>query len=216
MRTMNPLKGLLLYFWYDAGAKLIMLFVQAIAWGIAFAIWGGAILLMFFGINAVMGASMVVISGMGNKEIDWERFQLSMPVKRADLASSQYLSVGIAAFIGVPIFVIFTGLNSIWHEGAYFTLASAFLSLAPFLSMPFILGGLVFPLYMMPWAEKMYEALFPMLMVVAILLPQSAVMAAGRWNWQIDATVSITLVVSMLIFVGSYFVTRKLYAKADF
>ena len=215
-KTMNPLKGLLLYFLYDAGGKLALLFLQSIAWGIAFLIWGGVILHFIFGVNAVAGVAMIVIVGMGNKEIDWERFQLSMPVIRRDLASSQFISVGLTPLVGIPLFVLFTALSAIFHADISFTFLTAFLSIAPFLAMPFVLGGLVFPLYSIKAAEKIHEGLYPVLLAISIAIPQLVVFGAGRLGWSMPVASALMLAVSVLIFVGSYFITRKLYAKMDF
>ena len=216
----SPLKGLLLYFLYDASGKLAILFFQAIAWGIAFLIFGGGSfgpwLQFFFGVNAVMGVSMVVITGMGNREIDWERFQLSMPVRRRNLASSQYLSVGLAPIIGIPLFVLFTWLSSLFHEEVYFTFLTAFVTIAPFLSMPYIMGGLVFPVYMLPVAEKLHEGLFPAVILVSVVIPQLVVGGANRWGWSMVVASVLMLAVSMVIFIVSYFITRRIYEKQDF
>lgn len=212
----NTIKGLMLYLWYYAGGKLLILNLQAIVWGIIFLASGGLIIQVIFGLNAVAGATFVLIAGMGNKEIDWERFQLSMPVRRRDLASSQYLSVTIASLVGVPIFIIFTGLSSIWHEEIYFTLSTVFINIAPFLSIPYILGGLVFPLYSIPALEKLYDGMFPAIMLISIAIPQVVVWVANHFGWSMIAASSIMLAVSVLIFIASYFITKKLYAKMDF
>ena len=216
MKTRRPLKGLLLYLWYFAGGKLIILNIQAIAWGIAILFFYNPVVHVLFGLNAIAGATFILIAGMGNKEIEWERFQLSMPVGRRNMASSQYISVWFASLVGIPIFVAFTGLSSLLHDGVYFTLLDLFLSIAPFLSIPYILGGLVFPLYSIPALDKLYDGMFPVLMLVSILIPQGVVWAANRQDWSMVAASSLMLAVSMLIFIVSYFVTRKLYEKNDF
>jgi len=220
MRTKRPLNGLLLYFWYSTGGKLILLFSQVIAWGIAFLVFGdrdfGAWIHLIFGINALMGVTLIILTSMGSKEIDWERFQLSMPIRRRDLASSQYLSVGLTPLIGIPIFVLFTGISSILHDGIYFTFLSTFITIAPFLSMPYIMGGLVFPLYSIQAVEKIHDGLFPVLMLISVVVPQLVVMGANRLDWSMVVASSLMLVVSLLIFLVSYFITRKQYAKSDF
>ena len=220
MRTKNPLIGLLLYFWYSTGGKLMLLFLQTIAWGIGFLVFGdrewGVALHIFFGINALMGVPLLILSGMGNREVDWERFQLSMPVRRRDLASSQYTSVGLAPLIGLPVFILFTVLGAIMHEGAYFTAGNLFISTAPFLATPYIMGGLIFPIYMIPAVERVYDGMFPALVAVSIAIPHLVVWLGTRLGWPMMAATSVTLIVALLIFAVSYFVTRKLYEKADF
>jgi len=216
MRTRNPLKGLLLYFLYSAGWKLVTIYLQSIVWGIAFMIFGGGWLHLIFGINAISGATFLIVSTMGNKEIVWERFQLTMPVRRRDLATSQYLSVGLAPLVGIPLFVIFTGLSSIWHEEVYFTLPLVFISIAPFLSMPLIFGGLLFPLLSIPALEKKQEGFVGLFLVASVAIPQLVVMGAERLDLSMIVTSSLMLAISMVIFVTSYFITRKMYAKLDF
>ena len=228
MRKNKPLAGLLLYFWYSTGGKLILLFAQVIAWGVAFLVFGdgaaGSLLFIFFGINAVMGVSILIISGMGNREIDWERFQLSMPVRRRHMASSQYLSVGLAPLIGVPIFAAFTALSLVFHDGGYLfwqgggysTWLSVYVSIAPYLAMPYIMAALVFPVYMLPVADKLHEGLFPAVMLISVVIPQLVIRWAGRMGWPMVWATSLTLGVSLIIFVVSYFVTRRLYARHDF
>ena len=215
-RTRRPLKGLLLYLWYLSGGKLIILNLQAIAWGIALLFFYNPIVHFLFGMNAIAGATFILIAGMGSKEIEWERFQLSMPVTRRNIASSLYISVSIAAFIGIPIYIAFTGFGSIIHAEMYFTAVSLFTSIVPFLSIPFILGGLVFPLYSIPVLERLYEGMFPALMLVAIVIPQGIVWLALRMEWSMTMASAIMLAVSLLIFIVSYFITRKLYEKMDF
>jgi len=216
MRAVNPLKGLLLYLWYYAGGKLIILNIQAIVWGILHLFFNHTLTLMLFGLNAIAGATFILMAGMGNKEIDWERFQLSMPVRRSDLAKSQYLSVGIVSLIGIPIYIAFVGLSTIWHENVYFTLSALFISIAPFLSIPYILGGLVFPLYSIPALDKLYDSMFPVSMIVSIAIPQLVIWGASRLGWSMIIASFLLLAVAMLIFVVSYFITRKMYAKIDF
>ena len=215
-RKTSPLTGLMLYLWYYTGGKLLILNFQAIVWGIAFLIWGNPILHFIFGMNAIAGATFILIAGMGNREIDWERFQLSMPVRRNDMATSQYISVVLSSLIGIPIYIVFTGLSSILHQDVYFTLSTVFINIAPFLSIPYIMGGLVFPLYSIPALEKLYEGMFPALMLVSVAIPQVVVIAANHFGWSMVVASSLMLTVSVLIFVASYFIYRKLYAKMDF
>ena len=220
MRTKNPLIGLLLYFWYSTGGKLMLLFLQTIAWGIAFLIFGdrewGVVLHIFFGINALLGVSMLILSGMGNREVEWERFQLSMPVRRRDLASSQYTSVGLAPLIGLPVFILFTAMGAVMHEGVYFTAGYLFVSTAPFLATPYIMGGLIFPVYSIPAVERVYEGMFPALMAVSIAIPHLLMRLGTRLGWSPTATSSALLVVTLVVFAVSYCLTKRVYERMDF
>jgi len=214
--TRKPLSGLLLYFLYSAGGKLAISFLQTIAWGIAFLFTGNVWVHMIFGINAIAGAALIVIVGMGNKEVDWERFQLTMPVRRNDMIRSQFMSIALASLVGVPLFVIITGLSVLFHETAYFTLTTVFVSMAPFLATPFILGGLLFPLMCIKSLENKQDGFFSLLFLAAIGIPQLITWGAGRLGWSVEIASLLTLVVSLVIFIVSFFITKKLYAKMDF
>jgi len=215
-RTKNPLKGLLLYFLYSAGWRLAIVYLQSIAWGVAFLIFGNIWLHFIFGVNAIASATLLIVTGMGNKEIVWERFQLTMPVRRSDLATSQYLSVGLAPLIGIPIFVLFTWLSSIWHEEIYFTLHSVFISIAPFLSMPLIFAALLFPLASIPALENKQEGFVVLFMAASAAIPQLVMGWAYRMGWSLSIASFMTLGISLLAFIVSYFITRKMYSKLDF
>ena len=215
-KTRSPLRGMLLYLWYLSGGKLLILNFQSIAWGVVLLFWYNPLVHFLFGLNAIAGATFILIMGMGSKEIEWERFQLSMPVMRKHLVSLLYIGVGVAAFVGIPIYLLFTGIGSIVHEEMYFTAVSLFTSIAPYLTIPFILGGFVFPLYSIPALERFYEGMFPAVMLVAIAIPQGVVWLASRMGWSMIAASVLLLAVSVLIFAVSYFVMVKLYAKHDF
>ena len=216
MKKAKPLKGLLLYFAYSAGWKMGILYLQVLVWGVAYLIWGGIWLQMIFGINAIAGPTLVIATGMGNKEIAWEKFQLSMPVRRRDLAMSQYLSVGLAPLIGVPVFILFAGLGSIWHETIPFTPLALFATLAPFLAMPYILSGLLFPLFSIPALENKQDGFFSLFFLASAAIPQLIVLGANHFDWRLEVSSSLTLLVSLVIFVGSYFITRRMYGKMNF
>ena len=139
-----------------------------------------------------------------------------MPVKRRDMAISQYLSVAIASFIGIPIYVVISGISAIVNESAYFTFMTLFTGMAPFLAIPFILAGLVYPLFCIKSLEDKQDGLFPLFMLASFAIPQFVVWGAGRLGWSVDIALVVTLAVAIIIFVLSYFITRKLYAKIDF
>ena len=215
-RTLNPLKGLLTYFWYYLGNKFKIIFLQVILMGIVFLIFENLWVVALFNFNAITMGTVTVLTTMGSKEVDWERFQLSMPVRRSDLAKSQYISVGVTPFLGLPLFIIFNWLASFLHEDMYFTILSAFTTAAPLVSSALIMCSLVFPLAMIPALENKIDALFWLIIIVSLLIPYSIVILANNLGWSTVATTSGMLIVSIVVFIVSYFVTRRLYAKSDF
>jgi len=47
----------------------------------------------------------------------WEKFQLTMPIKRKDLATSLYLNVLFSSFVGIPILALIWGIKLIMDWG---------------------------------------------------------------------------------------------------
>jgi len=217
MRTRKLLTGLLLYLFYNSGLKLAVLFSQSIVWGVIYIVTGNTWVHMIFAYNAIASAAFLLLAGMGNnKEINWERFQLSMPVKRRDMAISQYLCVAMASLVGIPIYVAIIAINVLINESAYFTFMTLFTGIAPFLAIPFILAGFVYPLFSIKSIEDKQEGIFPLFMIASFAIPQLVIWGAGRLEWSVNIAVVITLAVAVIIFIVSYFITRKLYAKMDF
>jgi len=216
MKKTSPMAGLLLYLFYNSGVKLAVLFTQGIVWGIIFLITGNVWVHMIFGFNAIAGASFMLLAGMGNKEINWERFQLSMPVKRRDMAASQYLSVVIASLVGVPVFVVINGLYVLFNEGVYFTFMTLVAGAAPFLAIPFILAGFVFPLACLKSFENKQDALFPLFLIISTAIPQLVIVGVDRLGGPVNIAILVTLAVAVVIFIVSYGITKRLYAKIDF
>ena len=216
MNKTHPLKGLLRYFWYANGGRLVILFLQVIAWGIIFLVSGNAIIHAIFGINAIAGATIALLTAMGSKETLWERFQLTMPVRRRDLAKSQYLSVAVFSLVGIPIFALFTFFSSLLHEGVFFSMEMLFISIAPFLAAPFMLGGLIFPLACIRALDEKGEAFFPLLILLSMAIPQGVAIAGNHWGWPMVLTSAAMIALSLVIFLVGYGVAAKLYATQDF
>jgi prolipoprotein diacylglyceryltransferase len=71
-----------------------------------------------------------------------------MPVRRKELADSQYIRVLLASIVGIPFFAIVTGIGYVLHENLFETslMSTVVVNTSLLLSHPLILVGLVYPL----------------------------------------------------------------------
>ena len=167
----NPIHGLLLYSFHSAIGGVISAILLSVALGVALLYTGNDLVERFFGLVAIGGPAYIVIVSMGGKTGGrWERYQLAMPVRRCDIATSQYLLVLLASLIGFPLFIMVLGVNTLLNGvSAGATLASTVTSALPFVSMPLVFAGLLFPLACTPMGEEREEGLALICLVAGAL-----------------------------------------------
>ena len=212
----SPMQGLLLYFLLTIGTTILMIQTQALVWGIIYVISGNIWIHMFFGINAIAAASFAIIMNMTNKDVIWERFKLTMPIRRSDLAASQYLSVAIASVVGMPLYVVISWLGAVFNEGVYFTFSSVLVNMSSFLSTPLLLSGFIFPLACVKALEDKQEWFFMLIMLASMAIPQAVIHGAARLGWSFNVASGMVLAVALTVFLVSYFIYRKLCVRIDF
>jgi len=216
IRKISPLKGLLTYFWYYMGGKVIIALLQAIGLGILSLFIGNAFLIGILNFTAIAMGTLTILMTMGNKEVDWERFQLSMPVRRSDLANSQYIITGATPFIGLPIVLIFGWLGSLLHCSVNFNIDSIAITVMPLLSGALIMTAFIFPLALVPALENKMDTLFWVIVLISLLIPYLIVLLANNLGWSMIIATSLMLIISITLFITSYFITKSVYAKIDF
>jgi len=85
----QPLKGLILYLFFSAKGHLMMTFVLVLFFAIFFLVTGATPMFGFVSINFIATFS-VLGSASEDKANRWEKFQLSMPIRRKDVITAKY------------------------------------------------------------------------------------------------------------------------------
>ncbi len=219
MQTKNPVKGLLVYSFHSAKGNVTSALLLGLVLGAALLATGNNLVHSLFGWVAIAGPAYVAIVGMGGKTGGkWERFQLTMPLRRSDVAKSQYLLVFLASTVGIPLFIIITGINSVLHGDLFdFTITSIVTNISPLLSMPLVMAGLLFPLACTRIGEENQEGLAFFCLIAAtacitFLLPW----AGQKLSLSNNVTPLLIVAISVIAYMVSYLATRKLYTKMDF
>ena len=217
MRTVYPIKGLLRFYYYAQSGNIAAFTALCLVLAAVAVITGNRFVYNSFFTFVVAGLPYIIIISMGGKEYPkWERFRIAMPIKRGDLASAQYLCILLASLVGLPLAVLVAVLTFNIHEIDY-NLTIALINILAVLAMPLIFSGILFPLGTTKFGENKQETFFFICLAVTvgftvILMPQ-----IGNWlGWADGIAPLVTFAVALVVFVGSYYITRRIYAKQDF
>ena len=216
MNARSSTKGLLIYSFHAASGNLAIIILVCLVLAASLLITGNGQLYFWFGVFAINGPVYIVIAGIAAKTgVMWNRFQLAMPVKRSDLVSLQYLQVIIASIIGIPLFIVIAGITFTLHEGyPNFAVAEIVIRISQFLPMSLLMAGLVFPLTNIKIGENRQEAISIACFLVATMIVQP--LMGTRLGIPHDIAALLVLAISMIAFVISFAITKRLYSKKDF
>ena len=218
-KTTSPVRGLVNYIFQAAKGNLIICLLLTGALATALLISGQVVIIGFFIMTAVGSFPYMVMMGMGGKNANkWERFQITMPIRRKDMVNSFYVSILLATVAGIPLVAIVAVIIPILHVdmfeyGAFLTFANLTIR---FFSIPLLMSGLLFPSANTKAGEGRGEALFTICLIVAVGNTLLMTWLVNRFELPGDYTDAIlALAVSLVAFLISYFITRRMYAKMD-
>jgi len=217
MKTKKPLIGLLIYSFYSMGGSLAIVLSLSLLIGIVALISGNNLLMQAFTLTVFGAAPYVVLTKSGGTA-KWERFQLAMPIKRKNLATSLYLNVLIALILELPVAAIVVGAGFIFNEGMADLLRyGGFANFAFFVyGIALLFAALLYPLACTKLGGRNEQGLFFVCMVGAGAIV-GAIAVVGSTLGLSDGTTSFLIVaVAGGAFIASYFITRMIYAKIDF
>ena len=216
MRTNNPMRGLLSFFYYSSRGNASILLLICVALAIASLIINNDFLTNAFAGVAIGGLPYVIIIGMAGKNYPkWERFQLTMPVRRSQLIGSQYLCIFLASLVGLPFAVLVKIISFSLYEFDY-SLVAALFSHLTILAMPLVMAGVLFPIASTKFGKNKGEIFFAIGIVAAIGYTWALGWIGYRLDWSAELTSKIALGAALVIFIGSYLITKDIYEKTDF
>ena len=181
--------------------------------GIVFLATAQEMLYYMFVIACVVYFPIQTIVGMAANEGRWERFQITLPIKRNDLLKVQFLSVLAAAFFGAVILTVGIGISSAIHDAWFnYGFASAIASSLHSYGMALLSIGMLFILGMIVgnMVAWIISGLVPAL--IQALVP----VIADNLGISIYVLSASVLAVSVVVFVAAYFITKAAYRKCDF
>jgi len=216
MKTKHPMRGLLTFSFHASLGNASLALLSSIVLLIVFLATGGVFFFNMLVIVSLLMVPMLVISSMGDKDGKWERFQLTMPIKRGDLLGMQYLSVVVSLLIPIALVIGAIGIGPLLHEAPFDSAVSGILATLPALGMPFLMSGLFFPLATTKIGKGKETGLLTTCQFIAIAVILLAPWASERLSISFYMVGALIAAVSALVFLISYFIARVTYAKLDF
>ena len=216
MKRKYPMKGLLIFSFYAASGNVALLFLVCLLFGGIFLVTAWEFLFSMLVIYSMALFPMLVIMSMGQND-KWERFQLTMPIGRSTLLRMQYISVVLATIVPTLLVTAVTGLGVLFQGdvlGAGFVMAMR--NIAPTLAMPFFIAGTSLPLA----ASKIGRGRESLVLNVSFFAAIGIMMFAPQIADRVDLSLGMLgvwiAVVSIGLFIVSYPVTQRFYARLDF
>ena len=213
MTANNPMRGLLTLTYFKTRGKIWGTVIYALVMGGLYFVIGGEWTYNLFVVVCMIYLPLQAIAGMSENEGRWERFQISLPIKRKHLLKTQYLSLVFVVVLGGVILTASIGLSTVIHEELFnYGFISAVLSSLYKYGMAFLAIGLCFTLSIVVgnFAAWIIAMLAPT--ILQFTLPDIAE-RVGVSIYTLSASVFIG---SVVIFIVSYFIMKTVYGKYDF
>ena len=209
----NPMRGLIMLTYFKTRGKVWGAIIYSLVLGIAFLVGETEMLKNMFIMASMVYLPLQVLVGMSENEGRWERFQVSLPIKRSYLLNAQYLSLIFAGLAGGIILTAGIGISAAIHEQWLNNgFASAILSSLHSYGLAFMAIGLC---YMLSFVVGNFAAWIIAMLAPTILqftLPD----IAERMGVSIYILSASVFISSAAIFIISYFIMKTVYGKYDF
>ena len=218
MKTNNPTRGLLMYSFYSARGNIGVAILVALAMGVALLITGNTVVYTFFVSVAIGIPPYLIMMKMGApNQLQWEKYQVSMPVKRKNMVAAFYLSILLAAIFGLLLCVVILGVGFILHESiAEVIIETAFSQLSYILGLALLMGGLLLPIGSTKVAENRGEAFFSICLGLAIGITWIISWVGIRAGISPVIMSLSRVIISAIVFIISYYIVSNMYSKNDF
>ena len=212
----NPIKGLLLFYYYGVSGTIVLCMALSLMMVTVAIITGNDIIYGVSILLSVAGLPYTIIVSMCQKSyLKWERFRLTMPIKRRELASVQYLCVLLASLVGFPLAVLIVVVTPKIHGTSGIEMDLFYI--LSILALPLLYAGLLFTIGCTKIGEKYGEVVFMLCLMVAVGVNMVLIPRIGDWlNWSWSITSLVVFAVGVVVFIISWRATGSMYEKKDF
>ena len=214
----SPTKGLIIFIYYSTIAKLVPLLFLCLALAVATVATGRQYAFMLFRTTALSFLPMAVLMVQLHKSAEkWERLQVTMPVRRKNLLAAQFTALLTVTIIGLAIYAIVVGIATPLHRELLphgILTASANAALA--MSFTLMTAGFMYPLARTTAGEKWGDVIFIICGVAALGLCQLIIWVGSNLGLTVNAKAAAMVIATVVVFISSYFIAAKIYAKVDF
>ena len=219
------MKGLLRNSFYGAKDSFIVLLVMLGALGIGVVVSGNATLLNIFGFPCVTVFAVVALSSYRKEAAtNWNKYIVASPVKRHEIIKSRYMYHLMCLGVGTALLVVVVGLAVLKHGNRFFyqPVRDPLTLLCISVGIPLLLGSLFYPMATLIGIDKSEVVL------IISLLGSIGITAGIVWlvnisfgndsvnDFEYFAGMAAFIGISLLLFVGSYYVSLTVNRKKEY
>ena len=215
MKKKNSINGLILYSLYSSGGNIVLFISISIILGVIYAVTGNeSFSFLLPGIAVTTLPCTLMLTSHKESSSKWNRFQLTMPVKRKDVIASKYLGLLLLLLVGTAIFGMFTIFAAVLHSGE--DIVSSVLFIFSLLAgVALLSGGLFYPAVYVFSDESKSEALSIICILGAFGINAGVLWIGDKVGLASNSAAVVCLVVSAVLFALSYSVASKKYSQKD-
>jgi hypothetical protein len=215
MKKKNSINGLILYSLYSSGGNIVLFISISIILGVIYAVTGNeSFSFLLPGIAVTTLPCTLMLTSHKESSSKWNRFQLTMPVKRKDVIASKYLGLLLLLLVGTAIFGMFTIFAAVLHSGE--DIVSSVLFIFSLLAgVALLSGGLFYPAVYVFSDESKSEALSIICILGAFGINAGVLWMGDKVGLASNSAAVVCLIVSAVLFALSYSVASKKYSQKD-
>lgn len=218
------MKGLLKNIFWGTWDSIKIAAVSATVIGVILVITGNAGLLSAFTVLVPPVLSALIFSGLRKEDASkWIKYQITFPVRRGEIVTSQYIAHSAGSFAGTIIVSAFMGLTVLVHGNQYFYYGfrDAITLIITGAVIAFLMGAISYPLYYLWGAERTELILAASVLgsvgFIILLTGIANLLSDGRVT---DVEYYFNLVVDIMItavaYILSHRISIRLFQKKEF
>jgi len=212
----NPLIGLLKYSFFSMNGSLVLVILVGLSLGILSIFIEYYVIYVAFLPLVVFGGPAHIIMSKSEMTSKWEQFQVSMPIKRKDIATVPYIIILLALLSGIPVSTLISVIHFVLRENTMDFLMRSFANTFLIVGTVLLTAALFYPFAYTKFGNRSRKGLGFVCLIVAALV-NLLIILGGKGLLISDGVIALlNIAISGSAFIISLFVAREIYTKIDF
>jgi len=210
-RRTSPLRGLLTFTLYGIVKSLLPTLGLIAVIGILAIVTGEPLIFSILMLGYLMIPVSVLIS-IGKAE-KWDRYQVTMPIRRKTLILAKIIPVVLSSIFGTLLVSAILWLAAQRHGDAFSNLMQ---NVYTTFSISLLMLAIIIPLSTARWFQNKLGALMALAIIGSMFLMIARQLLVVTGGFTVSAANAILVTASALMLIAAYFITILRYAKTDF
>ena len=214
MTTSKPLKGLMIFSYYQIRGVILCVIFVCLALGGAWLAFPEDPFLINALTQMPLTFGYISIAGMDSIR-NWEKYQIAMPVSRKTLVASQMIPTVLGLILGFTIVTIIILIGSLLHEDILFNMNTMIMSINSF-NNSLLFVALTFIFSFLPVLKGKETLALILAFICSAVIVYGLNFLGGLMGLTSNSLVFFITILSVLTFFAAYVSCCKIYAKRDF